>query len=196
MKRCAARAAAFRLLAVYAPLSNSKVAVRYGAVPEEAEGEMVSGTFFSGLGVDLPVGRSFSAQDETDHAPLAVLSYNYRDPPFRPRYWHPPAKPLYVNGVPMAIIGISAEGFEGLEGGGSTDFDPPAKPSRTKRLGKSSRGRQALYQQSQMVVPALDRPPLIPALPEPSASRSYSRSSNPQPTSASVHPSVAKRLPS
>ncbi len=35
----------------YVPLSGSKVAVRYGAQPEEAEGDMVSGTFFSGLGV-------------------------------------------------------------------------------------------------------------------------------------------------
>ena len=34
----------------YVPLSGSKVAVRYGAEPEEAEGDMVSGTFFSGLG--------------------------------------------------------------------------------------------------------------------------------------------------
>jgi hypothetical protein len=35
----------------YVPLSGSKVAVRYEASPEEAEGDMVSGTFFSGLGV-------------------------------------------------------------------------------------------------------------------------------------------------
>ena len=30
----------------YVPLSGSKVAVRYGTQPEEAEGDMVSGTFF------------------------------------------------------------------------------------------------------------------------------------------------------
>ena len=105
----------------YVPLSGSKVAVRYGAQPEEAEGEMVSGTFFSGLGVDLPLGRGFSPQDETNHAPLAVLSYNYwtrrfvRDPDVL-------GKTLFVNGVPMTIVGISAEGFEGVEGGRSTDF--------------------------------------------------------------------------
>ena len=40
----------------YVPLSGSKVAVRIGAQPEEAEGDMVSGTFFSGLGVNLPAG--------------------------------------------------------------------------------------------------------------------------------------------
>ena len=57
-------------LMAYVPLSGSKVAVRYGAQPEEAEGDMVSGAFFSGLGVKLPLGRGFSELDETKHAPI------------------------------------------------------------------------------------------------------------------------------
>jgi hypothetical protein len=61
----------------FVPLSGSKVAVRVGTEPEEAEGDMVSGTFFSGLGVSLPLGRGFSQDDETQHAPIAVISYNY-----------------------------------------------------------------------------------------------------------------------
>ncbi|HXR40189.1 MAG TPA: ABC transporter permease [Terracidiphilus sp.] len=105
----------------YVPLSGSKVAVRYGAQPEEAEGDMVSGTFFSGLGVNLPLGRGFSPEDESQHAPIAVISYNYwtrrfaRDPEVL-------GKTLYVNGVPMTIVGVTGEGFEGVEVGGSTDF--------------------------------------------------------------------------
>ena len=105
----------------YVPLSNSKVAVRYGAEPEEAEGDMVSGTFFSGLGVKLLRGRGFSEQDETNHAAIAVISYNYwtrrfgRDPDVM-------GKVLYVDGVAITIIGVAAEGFEGVEGGRSTDF--------------------------------------------------------------------------
>ena len=62
----------------YLPLSASKVAVRYGAQPEEAEGDMVSGTFFSGLGVKLPRGRSFTEQNDTDHAPIAVISNQFQ----------------------------------------------------------------------------------------------------------------------
>jgi predicted permease len=113
----------------FVPLSGSKVAVRYGAQPEEAEGDMVSGTFFSGLGVSLPLGRGFSEEDETRHAPLAVLSYNYwtrrfaRDPEIL-------GKTLYVNGVAMTIVGVAAEGFEGVEGGGSTDFWIPLQSRR------------------------------------------------------------------
>src|SRR5271163_5205120 len=61
----------------YVPLSGSKVAVRYGTQPEEAEGDMVSGTFFSGLGVKLARGHGFSGQDETSHAAIVVISYGY-----------------------------------------------------------------------------------------------------------------------
>ena len=50
----------------YVPLSGNKVAVRYGADPEEAEGDMVSGVFFSGLGVKLQRGHGFTEQDEKE----------------------------------------------------------------------------------------------------------------------------------
>src|ERR1700748_3031287 len=105
----------------YVPLSTGKVAVRFGAQPEEAEGEMVSGNFFSGLGVKLARGQSFRAEDEKNHAAIAVISYNY----WTQRFSRNPdvlGKTLFVNGVPMTIVGISAEGFEGVEGGSSTDF--------------------------------------------------------------------------
>lgn len=113
----------------YVPLSNSKVAVRYGAQPEEAEGDMVSGTFFSGLGVNLPLGRGFSEEDEARHAPLTVISYNYwtrrfaRDPNLL-------GKTLYVNGVATVIVGVAPEGFEGVEAGTSTDFWIPLQSRR------------------------------------------------------------------
>ena len=38
---------------------------------------MVSGTFFSGLGVRMARGRGFTAQDEVDHAAVMVISYDY-----------------------------------------------------------------------------------------------------------------------
>ena len=114
-------ASGFSSLMAYVPLSGSKVAVRIGAEPEEAEGDMVSGAFFSGLGVSLPRGRGFSEQDELNHAPIAVISYNY----WTRRFDRNPdvlGTTLYVNGVPMFIVGVAAKGFEGVEAGGSTDF--------------------------------------------------------------------------
>jgi len=111
----------FSSVIAYVPFSNVKVAVRIGTEPEVAEGDMVSGAFFSGLGVNLPLGRGFTAEDEDHHTPVAVLSYNY----WTRRFARSPdvlGKTLYVNGIPMTIIGVAASGFEGLEGGSSTDF--------------------------------------------------------------------------
>ncbi|HTW78003.1 MAG TPA: ABC transporter permease [Terracidiphilus sp.] len=108
-------------LMAFVPLSSGKVSVRYGAVPEEAEGDMVSGTFFSGLGVTLPLGRGFTEDDEARHAPLAVISYNYWTRRFA-RDREVLGKTLYVNAVPMTIVGVAARGFEGVEPGRSTDF--------------------------------------------------------------------------
>jgi predicted permease len=106
---------------VYVPLSIDKVGVRVGAEPEEAEGDMVGGNFFSGLGVRMARGRGFMAQDETDHAPVVVISHNFwtrqfsRDP-------GAVGKTMYVKGVPLTIVGVAADGFEGAEPGHSTDF--------------------------------------------------------------------------
>lgn len=108
----------------YVPLSSSKVAVRIGSQPEEAEGDMVSGTFFSGLGVNLPLGRGFTEEDESQHAPVAVISYNY----WTRRFARNPnvlGTTLYVNEIPFTVVGIAAKGFEGLEAGKSTDFWVP-----------------------------------------------------------------------
>lgn len=105
----------------YVPLSNGKVAVRYGTEPEEAKGDMVSGDFFSGLGVKLIRGHGFTENDEASHAAIAVISYNY----WTQRFSRSPdvlGKTLFVNGVPITIVGIAAEGFEGVEAGDSTDF--------------------------------------------------------------------------
>src|SRR6202035_4317659 len=100
----------------YVPLATSKVPVRYEGEPEEAEGDMVSGNFFSGLGVNLARGRGFTLQDEASHAPIAVISYNY----WTQRFSRTPdvlGKTLYVNGVPLTIVGIASAGFEGVEAG-------------------------------------------------------------------------------
>ena len=112
---------AMTALMAYVPLSASKVAVRIGAEPEEAEGDMVSGDFFSGLGVRLARGRGFTETDEKDHATLAVISNEY----WTRRFARNPdvlGTTLFVNGDGFTIVGVAVRGFEGLEGGQSTDF--------------------------------------------------------------------------
>ncbi|UWZ84600.1 ABC transporter permease [Occallatibacter riparius] len=112
---------AMETVMAYVPLSASKVAVRIGTQPEEAEGDMVSGDFFSGLGVRLERGRGFTEDDEKDHAPFAVISDAY----WTRRFARSPdvlGTTLYANGVGLTIVGVAARGFEGLEAGRSTDF--------------------------------------------------------------------------
>ncbi len=113
---------AFSDVMAYVPLSfDGKAAVRIDSTPEVAEGDMVSGNFFSGLGVRIARGRGFTNNDEQQHAPIAVLSYNY----WTRRFSRSPnilGKTLFVKGVPLTVVGIAAAGFEGTEPGTSVDF--------------------------------------------------------------------------
>jgi MacB-like periplasmic core domain len=105
----------------YAPLGDDKVAVEKDGVSEEATGEMVSGNFFSGLGVKMRTGGGFKMEDERRHMPAVVLSFAYwthlysRDPDV-------PGRTIYIQGIPFAVLGVTAEGFTGVEPGRATDF--------------------------------------------------------------------------
>lgn len=116
------RSDVFEDLIAYVPLSfTGSVAVRYGELPEEAEGEEVSGNFFSGLGARIESGRGFALNDEKNHEPIAVISYDY----WTRRFGRDPqvlGQTLYVKGVPLTIVGIAAHGFKGIEPATSTDF--------------------------------------------------------------------------
>src|SRR5882757_8775055 len=112
---------AFSDVMAFAPLGNGKVAVHADNISEEATGELVSGNFFSGLGVRMKVGDGFKIEDERRHTPVVVLSAAYwkhlysRDPSVMGRT-------IYIQGVPFAVLGIAAEGFSGVEPGRPTDF--------------------------------------------------------------------------
>jgi hypothetical protein len=116
------RSDVFEELIGYVPSSfTGNVPVRYGELPEDAEGEEVSGNFFSGLGARIERGRGFSLDDEKNHAPIAVISYDY----WTRRFARDPGvlgHTLYVRGVPLTIVGIAAHGFQSIEPATSTDF--------------------------------------------------------------------------
>jgi predicted permease len=79
--------------------------------------EMVSGNYFSLLGVNPAAGRVFSVaeddQVEGGH-PVAVLSYAY----WMSRFAGDRGvlgKTIHVNNYPMTIVGVSAAGFAGID---------------------------------------------------------------------------------
>src|SRR5215471_6398088 len=84
---------------------------------ERVSAELVSGNYFSMLGVKPAIGRVFSPQDDDQvygGHPVVVLSYDYwvrrfaRDP-------NVIGKKILVNDYPMNIVGVSSEEFRGLD---------------------------------------------------------------------------------
>ncbi len=84
---------------------------------ERLQTELVSGNYFAMLGVKPALGRVFSSQEDDQvfrGHPVVVLAYDYwvrrfdRDP-------HVIGKKILVSDYPMTIVGVSAEGFNGLD---------------------------------------------------------------------------------
>ena len=84
---------------------------------ERVEVEMVSGNFFTMLGVGPALGRVFNSQEDDQvyqGHPFVVLGHNY----WVTRFGKDPAvigKKILVNNYPMTIVGVSAEGFAGID---------------------------------------------------------------------------------
>jgi predicted permease len=84
---------------------------------ERVETEMVSGNFFTMLGVKAAAGRVFNSHDDDRVVlghPVVVLSYDY----WQTRFARDPnavGKKILVNNYPMTIVGVSAPGFAGID---------------------------------------------------------------------------------
>ncbi|MCW5978216.1 MAG: ABC transporter permease [Bryobacteraceae bacterium] len=84
---------------------------------ERVDAEIVSGNYFTMLGVKPAAGRLFNSRDDDrvylGH-PVVALSYDYwvtrfaRDP-------NVVGRKILVNNYPMTIVGVSAAGFAGLD---------------------------------------------------------------------------------
>ena len=112
---------AFSDVMLYVPIEGYKVAVRYGAEPEEAVGDMVSGNFFSGLGVPMEWGRGLNMADETQHASTVVISYSYWERRFA-KDKNIVGQTLFLKGIPFTIVGVAGPAFEGTEEARSLDL--------------------------------------------------------------------------
>jgi predicted permease len=94
---------------------------------ERLEAELVSGNYFTVLGVAPAIGRVFNSQEDDQvyrGHPTVVISYGYwvnrfaRDP-------NVVGKKVRVNDYPMTIVGVSAEGFSGLDPADSPQIRVP-----------------------------------------------------------------------
>jgi predicted permease len=106
---------------------------------DTASGLFVSGSYFSGLGVQAFIGRTLSASDDRPQAePAAVVSHRY----WRRRFAGDPSlvgKTIDVNRSPVVIVGITPEGFDGPRLSESSDITLPI--AMAARMSSDGRGR-------------------------------------------------------
>ena len=111
----------FSDLIAYVPLGLGDVPVRYGITPMTKPGEEVSGNYFSGLGVPMAAGVALTEADEKEHSSNVVLSYEFWTSALS-RESSAIGQALYIRGVPFTIVGVTAPGFFGVDGGHVADF--------------------------------------------------------------------------
>jgi predicted permease len=110
---------------------------RSSTTPETARGRLVSGNYFSVLGVPALHGRTFTGEDDRSpgSAPYVVISYDY----WKRRFASDPGaigRSITLNGYPFTIIGVTSPEFFGDIVGSATEvwiplmMQPQVNPGR------------------------------------------------------------------
>jgi predicted permease len=91
-----------------------------------AKGQLVSGNYFTVLGVKAALGRTILPLDESTpgQSPVAVIGYDY----WRTRFALDPnivGKHVLINNVPMTIVGVTEPEFYGLQTGDKVQISLP-----------------------------------------------------------------------
>src|SRR5262245_8062937 len=93
-----------------------------------ATGTLVSGDYFRALGVAPHRGRLLTAEDDRASNPVAVISHGF----WQSRLGGDSGivgRTVGVNGVPIAIVGVTPPGFFGVTVGGASDLMLPLRLS-------------------------------------------------------------------
>jgi predicted permease len=114
-------------MALSAMSSQASMYAIVGGRPVEVDAQLVSGNWFSLLGVGTQVGRPLGAQDDITVGahPVAVLSEAF----WRTHLGGDPSvvgRPLRVNGFDLTVVGIAESGFNGLTIAAPVDIWIPA----------------------------------------------------------------------
>ncbi len=87
-----------------------------------ADGQYVSGEFFSGLAVPPAAGRLIDSNDDRPGAPaLAVLSFGYAQRRFGTSA-NAVGQSILINNLPFTVTGVAAPEFFGVNPGGPSDI--------------------------------------------------------------------------
>jgi predicted permease len=100
------------------------VTLSWGGEASRVRAEVVTGNFFTVLGVEPALGRLLATEDDARQNPVIVLSYGYwasrlgRDP----RVLN---SRVLVNSHPVLVIGVAPRGFQSLVSGQSPELFAP-----------------------------------------------------------------------
>ena len=103
----------------------TRVSVNAGGHAELAKGQLVSGQFFRGLGLDAALGRVLGAADDGPGAPAVVVLSD--------AFWQRAlggdpgvvGRTIHVNTTPVTIVGVTPRGFLGVKPGEAVDLMVP-----------------------------------------------------------------------
>jgi macrolide transport system ATP-binding/permease protein len=113
--------------------NDQNTTVGINGEPTLADGVMVTGQYFSGLGVTPLLGRGITDADENPGAPRAVvISYVY----WTRRFVRDPSiigKSVTLNGIPFTIVGVTPRNFYGISVGTEPDLWVPFDDKPTMR---------------------------------------------------------------
>jgi predicted permease len=110
-----------------ASLSFNQVNYSHGQESEQIPVQIVTANFFSLLGAEPSMGRSFRAEEEAQATPVTVISHGFWE---RSLGSDPAAvgKTLTLNRTPYTIVGIAPKNFTGvLLGGGPSAWLPMSR---------------------------------------------------------------------
>ncbi|HEY3205302.1 MAG TPA: ABC transporter permease [Thermoanaerobaculia bacterium] len=85
-----------------------------GGEAERVEGQLVTGNYFSVLGASPLLGRTFTAEDEGESRPIALLGHKY----WKRRFAEDPravGSSITINGHVWTIVGVTGAAFGGVD---------------------------------------------------------------------------------
>ncbi len=147
-----------------------------GGRPEMVVGQLVSGNYFPTLETHSELGRLLGEEDDrvVGGSPVAVISYGC----WERRFGRDPnvlGRKLAVNGMPLQVVGVTAQGFFGTHVGAAPEFWVPTAMQASVRYAQHySQGEAAKLDEPwlpqrdirwlRFMVRAKDRKAVLPAL--------------------------------
>jgi len=126
-----------------AAFSSIAVAIEANGALEQISGDIVSGNYFDVLGVRLPMGRGFSADEDRPGSPVRVVIVSHRF--WTERLGSDPAavgRTLSINGGAYNIVGVTPPGFTSHVLGRAPELFVPIAMQQEVRLPSAGLRRQ------------------------------------------------------